>query len=410
MIGRLIRLFGPASGYRRQDRLLLGLMYVAGFFQGYAQTQAVNTLPFVRIAFGLTDADMSRLFAIARIGALVAVVYAVLGDRWGRRGPFLIAYLMLLVANGFTALAISPTLYTAFQVMARMGAAAMAMLVTVLLAEQVRWDNRAWAISFYATAVALGSGTGLLALPIAQINEQGWRVLFAASVVGLPFYLVLRIKVRESRVFRYTESRTNPVYPLVGRYAGRFWLVAVYSLSISAFSAVAVTFSLERLVNHLGYSSADAARTLLIGGTVGGIGFFLGGRIADSLGRKPVIIFSLVVGLVGGVGYYWWSTPELLLVATTLSAFGSSAALPVSAAQRTELFPTEIRATAGQWLHSVAVLGSILGLSVAGYTIELWGLPLTVAALGSGVLLAILVQTAIPETLGNEMGQITTRT
>ena len=86
MIGRLIRLFGPASGYRREDRRLLGLMYVAGLFQGYAQTQAVNTLPFVRLTFGLTGADMSRLFAVARIGALVAVVYAVFGDRWGRRG------------------------------------------------------------------------------------------------------------------------------------------------------------------------------------------------------------------------------------------------------------------------------------------------------------------------------------
>ena len=410
MIGRLIRLFGPASGYRRQDRRLLGLMYLAGLFQGYAQTQAVNTLPFVRIAFGLTSGDMSRLFAIARIGALVAVVYAVFGDRWGRRGPFLIAYLMLLTATGVTALAISPSLYTAFQVMARMGSAAMAMLATVLLAEQVRWDNRAWAISFYATAVALGSGAGLLALPVAQTNEQGWRLLFVASLVGLPLYLLLRVRLRESKVFRYSERRANFIYPLIGRYAGRFWLAAIYSLSISAFSAVAVTFAFERLVNDLGYPTAEAARIMLIGGTVGGIGFFVGGRMADSLGRKPTIIIALLAGLVGGVGFYWWSSPDLLLAATALSAFGSSAAFPVSAAQRTELFPTEIRATATQWLHSVAVLGSIMGLSIAAYTIELWNLPLTVAALGSGVLVAILVQTVIPETLGNEMGQITTRT
>ena len=410
MIGRLIRLFGPVSGYRRQDRRLLALMYLAGLFQGYAQTQAVNTLPFVRITFGLSGADMSRLFAIARIGALVAVVYAVLGDRWGRRGPFLLAYVMLLLATAATAMSVAPTLYTALQIMARMGSAAMAMLATVLLAEQVRWDNRAWAISFYATAVALGSGAGLLALPVAQMSEQGWRLLFGASVIGLPFYLLLRVQLRESRLFRYTERHTPFIYPLIGRYAGRFWLAALYSLSISAFSAVAVTFAFERLVNELGLASGEAARIMLIGGTAGGIGFFVGGRMADALGRKPTIIAALCMGLVGGVGFYWWPSPDVLLGLTTLSAFGSSAALPVSAAQRTELFPTEIRATANQWIHSAAVLGSILGLSIAAYTIDLWNLSLTVTALGSGVVVAILIQTVIPETLGNEMGQVTTRT
>ena len=403
MLSRLIRLFGPGTRYRRQDRRLLALMYLAGLFQGYAQTQAVNTLPFVRIAFDLSGSDMSRLFAIARIGALIAVVYAVFGDRWGRRGPFLVAYLMLLLATGATALAISPTLYTLLQVLARMGAAAMAMLATVLIAEQMRWNNRAWAISFYSTAVALGSGAGLLALPVAQLNEDGWRLLFGASIVGLPFYLLLRFQVRESSVFRFHERPASFLYPLYGRYAGRFWLAALYGLSVSAFSAVAVTFAFDHMVNGLGFSTPEAARIMLIGGTVGGLGFFVGGRLADSLGRKPAIVLALLTGMAGGIAFYWWSSPDLLLGAAALSAFGSSIAHPVSSTQRTELFPTTIRTTASQWLHSVAVLGSILGLYIAGFTIDLLGLPTTVSILGSGVLLAILVQTFIPETLGSQM-------
>lgn len=409
MIRRLVRAFGPASSYQPEDRRLLGLMYLAGLFQGYAQTQAVNTLPFVRIEFGLTEADMSRLFMIARIGALAAVACAAVGDRWGRRGPFLFAYAALLLATGATALSFSPSLYTALQMFARLGAAGAAMLATVLLAEQVRWNNRAWAIGFYTTAVGLGSGAALLALPAAQLNAGGWRWLFGAALLGLPVHLLLWSKLRESSLFHYTGGRISAALPLVGRYAGRFWLTALYSLSISAFSAVAVTFSLERLINDLGYTSAEAARIMLAGGTAGGAGFFLGGRMADTLGRKPAIILSLLAGLAGGVGFYWLSSPGLLLAAASLSALGSSAAFPVSAAQRTELFPTEIRAAASQWLHAVAVLGSILGLYAAGAAVDLWGLPLTVTALGSGVLLAVLVQAAIPETLGNEMGQVTIR-
>ena len=171
---------------------------------------------------------------------------------------------------------------------------------------------------------------------------------------------------------------------------------------------MAVTFALERLVNGLGLTSSEAARILLIGGTLGATGFFLGGRMGDTLGRKPAILLSLVVGLAGGIGFYWTSSGDLLILAATLSAFGSSAALPVSAAQRTELFPTAIRATATQWLHTVAVLGSILGLTIAGTTIEIWGLPLTVTVLGSGVVVAMLAQLVIPETLGDDLSHMTT--
>ncbi len=403
MLNRLVRLFGPVASFRPQDRRLLVLMYLAGLFQGYAQTQAVNTLPFVRIAFDLTGAEMSRLFAIARIGALIAVVYAVFGDRWGRRGPFLFAYLALLLATGATALAVSPSIYVAFQVLARMGAAAAAMLATVLLAEQMRWDNRAWGISLYTTAVALGSGAGLIALPIAQVDEQGWRWLFAIAVLGLPLYLLLRGQVEESPLFLQPRRPVGFLSPLFGRYAGRFWLVAIYGLLVSAFSAVAVTFAFEHMVNGLGFATSDAARIMLVGGTVGGIGFFLGGRLADSLGRKPAIVMGLVTGIGGGIAFYWWSSPRLLLVAATISALASSIAHPVSATQRTELFPTDMRTTASQWLHAIAVLGSMLGLYIAGYTIDLWGLPATVTMLGSAVLLAVLLQTLIPETLGSPM-------
>lgn len=403
MLSRLVKAFGPASGYRARDRRLLALMYLAGLFQGYAQTQAVNTLPFVRIAFGLSGAEMSRLFAVVRVGALIAVVYAVFGDRWGRRGPFLSAYLVLLVSTGLTALAISPTLYAALQVLARMGAAAMAMLVTVLLAEQMRWDNRAWAISLYTTSVALGSGAGLLALPVAQLDERGWRLLFAVSMLGLPFYFLLKGRVEESSLFNYRQSTARLLEPLYGSYSGRFWLTALYGLLVSAFSAVAVTFAFEHMVNGLGYSTPEAARIMLVGGTAGGIGFFLGGRLADSMGRKPAIVLALTTGMGGGIAFYWWTTPNLLLVAAALSAFGSSIAHPVSAAQRTELFPTHMRTTASQWLHAVAVLGSMLGLYIAGYTIDLWGLPATVSMLGTAVLMAVVVQTLIPETLGSRM-------
>lgn len=407
MLRRLVQLVAPVRGFRREDRRLLTLMYLAGVFQGYAQTQAVNTLPFARITFGLTEADMSRLFAIARVGALIAVVYAAMGDRGGRRPPFLIAYLMLFLATGATAFATTAGFYTALQFLARMGAAAVGILAVVLLAEQMRPENRAWALSLYAAAVSFGSGIGLFVLPIARTGENSWRWLFVAAFSGLIVYPLLNSKLRESKAFRIYDSSSSVMEPMIGGHGPGFWLLAAYSISLSAFSTVAVTFALERLVNDLGYSTSQAAAIMLVGGTVGGIGFFMGGRMADSMGRKAAINLALALGLVGGLGFYWLTAPALLIPAVMVSAFGSSAAIPASAAQRAEIFPTHIRATAVQWLHSVAVLGSMIGLFVGSITIDSWGLPRTVATLGIGVLIAIAVQVLIPETLGTQIGQET---
>lgn len=407
MLKKLVRLVGPVKGFRLDDRRLLTLMYLAGVFQGYAQTQAVNTLPFARLTYELSQAQMSRLFAIARIGALIAVVWAAMGDRGGRRRPFLAAYLILFVATGATAFATTSNVYTALQLVARMGAATVGILATVLLAEQMRPENRAWAISLYAAAVSLGSGIGLMALPIARAGEESWRWLFGIALAGLVVYPLLRSKLRESRAFRFYDEKTSMLDPLIGAYGGGFWLLAAYSLCISAFSTVAVTFALERLVNDLGYSTSQAAAIMLVGGTVGGIGFFVGGRMADMYGRKATINIALLLGLLGGLGFYWLTAPVLLIPSVMLSALGSSAAIPASAAQRAEMFPTHIRATAVQWLHSVAVLGSMIGLFIGSVTIDSWGLPRTVATLGIGVILAIGIQAVIPETLGTQIGQET---
>ena len=407
MLKRLVRSVAPVKGFRRDDRRLLTLMYLVGIFQGYAQTQAVNTLPLVRISYGLTEADMSRLFAIARSGALIAVVYAAIGDRGGRRRPFLGAYLMLFIGTGATAFATTSGFYALLQFFARWGGAGLGILATVLLAEQMRPENRAWAISLYAAAISLGSGLGLFMLPLFRGSDNGWRWLFALAFSGLVLYPLLSSKLNESRAFRLYDDTTSVFEPMIGGYGTSFWLLAGYSLAISAFSTVAVTFALERLVNDLGYSTSRAVAIMLVGGTFGGIGFFVGGRMADSFGRKAAINISLFIGLLGGLGFYWLEQPSLLIPAIILSAFGSSAAIPASAAQRAEMFPTHIRATAVQWLHSVAVLGSMIGLFIGGFTLDTLGLTQTVSLLGIGVIVAIGIQMLIPETLGTQIGHET---
>lgn len=403
MVKRLVQLIAPVRGFRREDRRLLTLMYLIGIFHGYAQSQAVNTLPFVRITFDLTEGEMSRLFALARIGAVVAVGYAIIGDRQGRRRPFLGATLMLFVATGVSALATGPVVYTILQGFIRLGGAAAGGLAVVLLAEQLRPDSRAWGIAVYAAASAFGSGIGLFALPLARAGEETWRVLFALGALGLIVYPLLSSKLEESVAYRPLDRPPGLMAVPFGKHAGGFWILAIYSLLVAIFGVIVITFALERLVNDLGFTTAGASTIMLVGGTVGGIGFFAGGRMADTMGRKATISLSLLAGLVGGIGFYWMSAPIPLMVAWTLSTFGGFASIPAAAAQRNELFPTDVRAAAVQWLNSVAVIGSVIGLSIGAVTIDAWGLPRTVATLGVGIVIAIVIQTFIPESLGTQL-------
>ena len=403
MAGRLVRFMTPVRGFTRADRRLLTLMYLTGVVQGYAQTQAVNTLPFSRLTFGLSEADMSEILAIARIGALLAIAFSTVGDRIGRRLPFLMAFLMLFIATGATAFAPNPTVYTVLQGFTRMGAAAVGTLAVVLLAEQLGPENRAWGLSVYAAAVSFGSGLGLVALPIARAGDSSWRILFGMSLVGLLLYPLLNSKLPESKAFVTPEKKVSPFAALVGAQAGVFWLLAAFSFLVASFSVIVVTFALERLVNDLGWTTTWASAVMLIGGTAGGIGFFAGGRMADSMGRKATINISLLIGLLGGLGFYWFDQTILVIPSVALSSFGSFAAIPAIGAQRNELFPTAIRANALQWLNSVGVGGSIAGLAIGTITIDQYGLPMTVLMLGAGVVVAVGIMAAVPETLGSQI-------
>ncbi|HDH02692.1 MAG TPA: MFS transporter [Actinobacteria bacterium] len=339
------------------------------------------------------------------MGAVIAVGYAIMGDRQGRRRPFLAATLLLFLATAATAFANGPLVYTVLQGLTRMGGAAAGALAVVLLAEQLRPDSRAWGIAVYAAATAFGSGIGLFALPIARMGEQSWRVLFGLAALGLIVYPLLSSKLPESPAFRPVERPASFLAVPFGAHARGFWTLAAYSLLVASFGVIVITFGLERLVNDLGYTTGAASWIMLVGGTVGGIGFFAGGRMADTMGRKATISVALLAGLVGGVGFYWLSSPPLLIFSWTVSTFGGFASIPAAAAQRNELFPTEVRATAVQWINSTAVLGSMLGLAVGAATIDVWGLPRTVATLGIGVILAIVIQTFVPESLGTQLDQ-----
>jgi MFS family permease len=183
----------------------------------------------------------------------------------------------------------------------------------------------------------------------------------------------------------------------------RFWPLAGVSFFVAAFSAPAFDFVLERLINDLSWDTGAARFLLIVSSGFGAIGLLIGGRLADTYGRRPVTVAALIIGLIGGVGFYVLDSGWFLAGTVFLATLGATMLTPAFGAMRSELFPTRVRATAGGWLTNIAIIGSISGFAVGAVAIDRFGLSITVAMLGVGVLVSVGFVLMLPETMGMDL-------
>jgi MFS family permease len=396
----------PVERFTSADRRIVFIIWAAGVVQGFAQSQASATLPFTRAGLGLSEGEMSLLLGIARLAAFAALPLGWIGDHRGRRRPLLLSVTLVVAGGTLAGLALESWHFGTAQAILRTGTAGMSGLAIVLLAEQVSPHIRAYAISFYGAAVSFGGGLALMTLPLADGGGDNWRVphlLIALGLLVLPFLVK---NVPESRIFIDEHEQGHWRDLATGVWAMRFWVVSIIAFLVSAFSAVALAFSTTRMIEHLGLSTGTTVLIALLGGTLGGLGFFVGGHLADAWGRRTTTVVSLLLALVGGLVIYWSNSIPLIAAAVMVSSFGTFAFVPAGGSHRTELFPTGLRASANTAATNLALVGSAVGLITGIYTIDRFGLSITVTMLGVGMAIAALLTLVLPETRGQDLRAI----
>lgn len=160
---------------------------------------------------------------------------------------------------------------------------------------------------------------------------------------------------------------------------------------------------MERLVDDLQWDTAPARFLLMVFSGLGTAGVLIGGRMADLIGRKRTIIAAMVAGLIGGVAFYTQNSGWILAPAIFTATMGLSMLTPAFAAQRSELFPTRVRATAAGWITNVAIGGSIAGFVIGAFIVDEIGLSTTITVLSAGLIVAMLLVTRLPETRGMDL-------
>lgn len=377
----------------------LGSLAALALVFGYIGTLLTQTITFAADEFSASKSDQGATLAAVRIGVLGALALTALADRKGRR-----RVLVACAGAGcaFAALSgLAPDLASlgAGQTIVRGLATAGGVLVVIIAAEEMPAGSRAFAITLISAAGAFGAGLCLMALPLADTDDRGWRLVMVAALLLLPIVRLVARHLPESR--RYDTKHAEVGMAGHGR---RFWLLAVSAFLLALFTAPASQLLNEFLRDEEGFSALRITMFSLLTNTPGGIGLVVGGRLADTRGRRLVgaggviggTLLTVAMVLLGG-----WSMWGLSVAAAIVGAM----VVPALGVYGPELFPTSLRGRANGIISILGVTGSVIGLTTAGYLSDRWdGLGPALALLSVGpLLMAALVLVAYPETAHREL-------
>lgn len=394
--------WSPPETPDAQAATALGALSLLALVFGYVGSLLSQTITFAADEFAASKTDQGATLAAVRIGVLGALALTALADRKGRRRVLVACAAVACVVAALCGLAPDLVALGIGQTVVRGLATAGGILVVIVAAEEMPAGSRAFAITLISAAGALGAGLCLMALPLADVGEGGWRLVMLGALLLLPFVRLVARHLPESRRYDATHAVVG-----MGGHGRRFWLLAASSFLLALFTAPASQLLNEFLRDEQGFSALRITMFSLLTNTPGGIGLVIGGRMADTRGRR--LVGS--VGVVGGAGLTvamvlvgGWSMWGLSMAGAVLGAM----VVPALGVYGPELFPTSLRGRANGIIAILGVAGGVIGLASAGYLSDRWGgLGPALALLSVGpLLMAALVLVAYPETAHRELEDI----
>jgi MFS family permease len=353
-------------------------------FLAFAVLNAYNLLPLYIQALGGREAEIGRIMAVYQFAAILCqAATAGLLDRWPRR-PVLLASMAALTAASF-AFALTTRLGWHFYLFRFTQGAALALSSTIglaLIGGLAPPGRRAEAVGLYGVA-------GLAALALAPaagesvLHAWGFHALFLATgLLGIGALLLCT-------VIPLPPADVRPKGPSL-RLRGWLPLLPVLQPAFQFGLANAILFvflppfgrdvGLPRVgLFYLVYTAAAIAVRVA------------GGRLADRLGRRQIILPSLAgqtLGLVLCIGLE--SSAAVLVLVGLLNGAAQGFLFPATSAMAFELAPGGRRTQALAVFNMAVLLGGVIGATGFGWLAEVLGyrpsFALIGAVLGAGTL------------------------
>ena len=168
------------------------------------------------------------------------------------------------------------------------------------------------------------------------------------------------------------------------------WIFDYYEVFLMTMLAVPVAVEFELTTGQVGMIFSVQLLFLAVGGVVFGY-------LADRMGRKRVLIYTILIFSLGTMARAAAPSYDVLLVLSAISALGIGGEYGVGQTLVTETIDPQHRGFYSAFLYGGIYVGIILGALVGGYVTPLIGWRLTFIIAGLPVLFALWVRRHTPE-------------
>lgn len=336
-------------------------------------------LPVIRVEFDMSRTGIGVLTGAAfGLGGVALVWLGMLADRIGRKKTMIggiVAASVFVAAHG---LAMNPVALGALRAASMASGGLLYPATGALVAEEAPAKIRGLMTGLLQVAYPLGWFLASM-LAVLVLADHGWRVLFIAGLIGLPFALVVKRAVRESS--RFVAPAANAPRPSLGALFApgiRRRTVTLFLAQYFFVIAYGGAFIFSPLYFHeaRGFDIAGTATLVGLSNLIGVLGYFLAAWVGEfHLTRRTTTVVWTLLGSVFFVVFLWFTDGYAAsMVAFSVMAVFLLGAAAVKFAYIAELFPTHLRATGLAFCGSFAVsLGQATGPALIGWLADTQG-------------------------------------
>jgi MFS family permease len=338
--------------------------------------------------------------------AIGGIAFGVIADRAGRVRSMMASILIYSLASGACGLSTSVTELAVFRFILGLGLGGEWGIGAALIAETWPTEGRAKALALMQSSWAIGE---MLAVGVTAVvlPTLGWRAVFFVGVIPALVALWMRRSVPEPQI--WNERASHKRVPLAMLWRPDIRRNGAIATTMNAFTMFGYWGLFAWIPAYLSLPVSQGGRGLGLMATtawllVMGVGKWMGyvsyGLFADRLGRRWTYAGCLMIATVLVPLYGLTTRPLILLILGPLVAFFGTGYYAGFGTITSELFPTQIRATAMGITYNVGRAASAIAPATIGLLATKYGLGYAFVPLAGAFLTAAFLSLTLPETAG----------